>query len=219
VSAATSVFASTVYDASADFTGVRSVGASGGLIDGGGHGYDNLVLSWSIVSLPDWTYSYQYTLRYREAPNPSRMVVDLSNECAVPAGPTDHNIPPTCASNAQVNGAPAVIVLGNWCGSLCESNGGPGAISGLEFVQLPPAGISLTFSFTAPGAPVWGDFYIAGGFQYLANAGILNDLTGNPLSFIAVPGAVATPAPEPGTLALAGVFLILLATLGNRSRK
>jgi len=218
VSAATSVFASTVYDASADFTGVRSVGATGGLIDGGGHGYDNLVLSWSIVSLPDWTYSYQYTLRYREAPDPSRIVLDLGNQCAAPAKPTD-NISAACASNAKVNGAPAVIVLGNWCGSLCQSSGGSGAIAGLEFVQLPRAASSLTISFTAPGAPVWGDFYIAGGFQYLADAGILNHVSGNPLNFIAVPGTAATAAPEPGTLALAGVFLMLLAAIGNRRRR
>ena len=218
---ATSVRAGTVYDTSASFTGVRSVGGSGGLIDGGGLGYDGLLLSWSIVSLPDWTYDYSYTItQNREAPSVSRLIVDLSNECSIPQSP---NYSEPCYSNPLVNGTPGATILGSWCsGGNCLSNplaGLPNGIAGLAFVELPRSSSTLTFSFSAPGPPVWGDFYIAGGLQYVYNAGNLNHLGTNILGFVAVPGSSPAVAPEPKTLGLAGVALVLLGLMGKQRRR
>jgi len=215
--------ASAVYDTSASFTGTRSAGGSGGLIDGGGHGYDGLMLSWSIVSLPDWTYNYTYTitLQPHEVPAVSRAIVDLSNDCSIPASPNYSQLP--CDSNPLVNGAPGFAILGNWCaGTQCAANPVPGlanAIAGLQFVELPHNVRTLTISFNAPGAPVWGDFYIAGGLQYVYNLGNANHLDTNVFDFIAVPGAPPAVAPEPKTVGLAGAALLLLGLIGKHRRK
>ena len=215
--------ASVVYDTSASFTGTRSVGGSGGLIDGGGHGYDDLMVSWSIVSLPNWTYSYTYTITIgnQEAPVVSRAIVDLSNDCSIPASPNYSKAP--CDSNPSVNGAPGVAIPGDWCaGGACAANSIPGLpnpIAGLEFVGLPRNGRTLTISFDALGPPVWGDFYIGGGLQYAYNIGNANHLTTNSLDFVAVPGAPPATAPEPKTLGLAGAALVLLGLLGKQRPK
>jgi len=118
--------------------------------------------------------------------------------------------------------SPAVALLGNWCGFGCSgdrSQGAPGSIGGLEFTEIPRATHSLAITFIAPGAPVWGRFYLAGGLQYIADVGISNHLNVNPLNFIAVAGAAAAPAPEPRTLGLAGAALILLGLVGKRRRR
>jgi len=60
--------AGVVHDTSAVLTGTRWIGSSGGLIDGGGGAYDDLMLTWNIAALPNSTYQYTYTLTSREEP-------------------------------------------------------------------------------------------------------------------------------------------------------
>jgi hypothetical protein len=95
--------------------------APGGLIDGGGHGYNDLLLSWSIVSLPDWSYQYTYTLQYREAPIVNRVIVDLSNECAIPSNPAKFS--QACASSPAINGVRLLRFWGIGAVSAAQATG------------------------------------------------------------------------------------------------
>ena len=207
--------ASTVYDTSASLTGTRGVDTFGGLVDGGGNGYDNLTLSWSIVPLANLTYEYIYTISGFTGPSLSKVILNLSANCMT------GNPSPGCVLSAQVDGLPATAALGDWCyghpGCQGSSNVGlPNDIAGVKFSSLPSGAVTITFN--SPRAPVWGDIYLGGGQQYLYNLGNPNHLDPNILDFIARPGAFGfePPTPEPATLGLTGVALALLGVMGRR---
>ena len=127
-----------------------------------------------------------------------------------------------CYSNPLVNGGPrnrswVVGAGGNCLGSPLA--GLPNGITGVAFVELPRSSPTLALKFTAPGPPVWGDFYIAGGLQYVYNADNANYLNVNILNFAAVPGSPPPVAPEPKTLGLAAVALVLLGLMGKERRR
>jgi hypothetical protein len=213
--AAAGLRGSVVYDASASFTGTRFVGPAGGLIDGGGAAYDDLMLSWSIAALPNATYQYTYAMASgavddREGPRVNRVIFE-SDDCNALGRDTA-----TCIHNAAIDGAPAFAVYGAWAGR--ANVGLPNTIDGLEFVRLPaPTSQIIVVSFNSPNAPVWGDFYLTGGKQYVFNLGNLDHSDPNSMDFIATPGDLS-PTPEPSTLLLAGAALTALGLM-RRGRR
>jgi len=200
-----SIHAGVVHDTSAVLTGTRWIGSSGGLIDPGGGAYDDLMLTWNIAALPDLTYQYTYTLTSREGPPVSVILEsDGCNNLGTDAA--------TCISNPTVDAARALAVYENWT-SIELAN----AIEGLNFLQFPkPFVQTIVISFASPGAPVWGDVYLAAGNQYVFNIGNLNHLDPNTTDFVAVPGNQLGTAPEPSTLLLAGVALTALGLMRRR---
>ena len=210
--------AGTVYSGPADYTGTRFVGG-GGLVDAGGSGYNNLFLTWNIVP-QSVGYTYTYTIGGFTSPNLSHILLDLSDDCVVPSSPGPPL--PTCVTGATANGAAVVVTLGDWC-SRCQGNsntGLPNDIVGVKFGSLP--GGPVTISFDSLRSPVWGDFYLKGGQQYVYNLGNLNHADPLVLDFIARPdglGSTDVNTPEPATLALAGAALIMLGVLRRRRKK
>jgi hypothetical protein len=201
-----SLHAGVVHDTSAVLTGTRWIGSSGGVIDGGGSAYDDLMLTWNIVALPNSTYQYTYLLTSHEGP-PMNDVILESDGCN-----TIGTDAATCLSNPTVEAARALAVYENWT-SLQLAN----AIDGVNFVDLPKSSIqTIVISFVSPGAPVWGDVYLAAGNQYVFNIGNLDHLDPNATDFIAVPGNLLGTAPEPSTLLLAGVALTALGLMRRR---
>lgn len=213
----TSLHASVVYDTSAELTGARWIGASGGLIDAGGPAYDDLMLTWSIVALPNSTYQYTYSLTSQaidshEGPPVNHLILE-SDGCN--AAKTDFA---DCISNASANGAAALAVYEYWT-SGTNNLGLPNDIEGVNFLKFPPpSSPTLVISFIAPDAPVWGDVYLAAGKQYVFDTGNLNHLDPNATDFIAVPGDQLATTPEPSTLLLAGVALTALGLMRRRGR-
>ena len=210
--------AATVYNGPADLSGTRFVGG-GGLVSGGGSGFGNLFLTWNIVPEAGG-FNYTYTIGGFTTPNLSHVLLDVSDDCVVPTSPGQPL--PTCITGAKVNGAPATITLGDWCSS-CQGNsnsGLPNDIIGVKFGNLP--GGSVTISFDSVRAPVWGDFYLKGGQQYVYNLGNLNHSDPSILDFIARPDGVGgsdVNTPEPATLALVGAALIGVGILRRRRKK
>src|SRR5579884_2268394 len=163
--------AATVYDTAASLTGTRTVGVSGGLIDGGGTSFNNLTLSWNIIELPDLTYNYTYVISGFSAPLLSHFLLELSPTCLT-AGQN-------CITNPEVNGAAASTVLGYYCysGPGCQGASNLGlatGFDGVKFSSMPASAGPVTISFNSSHVPVWGDFYLKGGQQYVYNIGNLN---------------------------------------------
>jgi hypothetical protein len=215
-----SVLGSPIYDTPATFTGTRSVGH--GLTNGGGSGYDNLMLSWSIAEKTNGTFDYSYSISGFVSPALSHVIIELSADCIKNAGAN-------CVTNAQVDSlaaaTPAAFALGDWCYSSsgnptvhCQGNsnvGLPKDILGVEFTNL-PGSTTVIITFNSTRAPVWGDLYLKGGQQYVYDQGIgLHATDSNPLDFIARPDpAGAEPlseTPEPGSFGLAGAALALFS--------
>ena len=179
--------AGVVHDTSAVLTGTRWIGSSGGLIDGGGGAYDDLMLTWNIAAPPNSTYQYTYTLTSREGP-PVNHIIFESHGC--------NNIgtdAATCISDPTVDAARALTVYENWT-SLELAN----AIEGLNFVQFPKPSIrTIVISFASPGAPVWGDVYLAAGNRYVFNIGNLNHLDPNARTLSPFRATSSVPRPSP----------------------
>lgn len=211
--------AAPVYDTSAAFSGTRFVGSGGGLVDGGGSAYNNLFLTWSIIPQPDLTYVYNYTIGGFTTAALSHVLIDLSDNCVIPASPG-------AALPGCITASNAAVTLGDWCfdrpGCQGQSNVGlPNDIVGAKFGSLPSG--PVTISFSSPRMPVWGDFYAVGGQQYVYNLGNLDHSSGTAINFIARPdttvGTQVTETPEPMTLALTGVALIGLGVLRTRRKR
>ncbi len=212
-----SLSAATVYNTAAPFTGTRSIGLSGGLAQGGGTGFNNLTLSWSIVELPDSTYDYTYTIAGVSTPLLSHFLLELSPVCLTPGQ--------DCVTNPEVNGSPASTTLGYFCygsaGCQGKSNVGlPSGFDGVKFESMPASPGPVIITFNSAHVPVWGDFYLKGGQQYVYNLGNLNHLDSNTQDFVARPDTYsgAPQTPEPATLGLVGAALDSLGMF-KRSRR
>jgi hypothetical protein len=210
---------SPIYDTPAAFTGTRSVGH--GLTDGGGSGYDDLMLTWSIAEKANGTFDYSYWISGFVSPALSHVIIEMGADCVQTAGAN-------CVSSARLGSlaaaTPATFELGDWCfgasanaGVHCQGNsnvGLPTDILGAEFTHL-PGSTTVIITFNSSRAPAWGDVYLKGGQQYVYNRGNGQHATdSNPLDFIARPDpAGAEPlseTPEPGSFGLAGAALALL---------
>lgn len=205
--------ASTVYNTGADLTGTRAIGS--GLALGGGEGYAGLTLTWEIAPLVDGTFDYSYTLTGFTTPDIGHFILELSSNCIVSGA--------SCVSNARINGRRVTPVLGDYCDG-CEGNsntGLPNHIVGMK-VANPFSGSPITFSFNSPQVPVWGDFYLKGGQQFVYNLGNLDHADPLRLDFVARPdGAELVPqiaAPEPASLGLTGAALLLLGLSSVRKK-
>lgn len=222
---ADSVLGSPIYDMPAAMSGTRSVGH--GLTDGGGRGYDNLMLTWSIAERANHTFDYSYIISGFVSPLLSHAIIELSADCIANAGAN-------CLTNAKVGtlaaATPAVFALGDWCygasgnpGVQCQGSsnlGLPKDIIGVEFTNL-PGSTTVVITFNSTRGPVWGDVYLKGGQQYVYNQGNGKRATdSNPLDFIARPDPAGTDpvseTPEPGSFGLAGAALSLLGLLACR---
>ena len=212
-----SLHAGVVHDTSAALTGVRWIGSSGGLIDGGGSAYGDLMLTWSIVALSNSSYQYTYNLTSQaidshEGPPVNHLILESDGSN------TANTDSANCISNAASNGAAVPAVYEYWT-SGTNNLGLPNDMEGVNFLKLPaPSSPTLVISFVSPGVPVWGDLYLAAGKQYVFNVGNLNHLDPNATDFIAVPGDQLATTPEPGTLLLAGVALTALGLMRRRRR-
>jgi hypothetical protein len=214
------ILGSPIYDTAAAFTGTRSVGH--GLINGGGSGYDDLTLNWSIAEKANSTFDYSYQISGFVSPVLSHFIIELSADCIANAGAN-------CVTNARVGSLTAaslaVFALGDWCygasgnvGVHCQGNsnvGLPGDILGAEFTNL-PGSTRVIITFNSTRAPVWGDVYLKGGQQYVYNLGNgWHTSDSNPLDFIARPdpegAGPLSETPEPGSFGLAGAALAFLA--------
>ena len=223
-----SILGSPIYDTAAAFTGTRLVGH--GLTDGGGSGYDDLMLTWSIAEKANGTFDYSYWVSGFISPVLSHVIIELGVDCIQNAGAN-------CVSSAKLGSragaTPAVFALGDWCygasrnaGVHCQGNsnvGLPTDILGAEFAYL-PGGTTVIITFNSTRAPVWGDVYLKGGLQYVYNQGNGQHATdANPLDFIARPDpAGADPiseTPEPGGFGLAGAALAFLGARVCRRRQ
>lgn len=91
----------------------------------------------------------------------------------------------------------------------------PTAIFGVKFDGF-SGGSPYTFSFHSDRAPVYGDFYVRdGGNAYAYNYGLVDRNSTSLSAFIARPdgggGGTGNEAPEPTSLILGGVGLVVLA--------
>jgi len=225
---ADSILGSPIYDTPAAMSGTRSVGL--GLTNGGGSGYDDLMLTWSIAEKANHTFDYSYVVSGFVSPVLGHAIIELSADCITNAGAN-------CVTNAKVGtlaaATPAVFALGDWCygasgnpGVSCQGNsnvGLPKDIIGVEFTNL-PGSTTAVITFNSTRGPVWGDLYLKGGQQYVFNQGNGKHASdSNPLDFIACPdpaGADPVPeTPEPGSFGLAGGGLSLLGLLARRRSK
>jgi hypothetical protein len=225
---ADSILGSPIYDTPATLTGTRSVGH--GLTDGGGSGYDDLMLTWSIAEKANHTFDYSYVISGFVSPVLGHVIIELSAGCVTNAGAN-------CVTSAKVGAltaaTPAAFALGDWCygasgspGVHCQGNsnvGLPKDIMGVEFTNL-PGSTTVIITFNSTRAPAWGDVYLKGGQQYVYNQGNGQHATdSNPLDFIARPdpaGADPVPeTPEPGSFGLASGGLALLGALVRRRAK
>ena len=214
-----SILGSPIYNTPATFTGARSVGQ--GLTSGGGSGYDDLMLSWSIAEKANGSFDYTYAIGGFVSPALSHLIIELSADCITNAGAN-------CVTNAKVGSlaaaAPAAFALGDWCygaggdpGVHCQGNsnvGLPKDILGVAFTNL-PGGATVLITFNSTHAPVWGDLYLTGGQQYVYNRGIgLHATESNSMDFIARPDSDGedpiSETPEPGSFGLAAAALALL---------
>jgi len=216
VAVATLASGTTLYDSNAALTGSRSVGG-GGLADGGGTGYDTLTLAWEIIQIGDATFNYTYTIDGFSSPVLGNIILDLSDTCVFNGATTS-----PCINNAQINGSKATMLFGDFCDS-CQgtsTTGLPADIIGVEFPKV-PQGSPVIITFNSPSAPVWGDFYLKGGQEFVYNLGNLNHADALELDFVARPDTDATiqaTAPEPATLGVAGAALVLLGLVGRRKK-
>lgn len=225
---ADSILGSPIYDTPAVMNGTRTVGQ--GLTNGGGSGYDDLMLTWSIAEQANGTFDYSYLISGFVSPVLGHAIIELSADCITNAGAN-------CVTNAKVGtltaDTPAVFALGDWCygssgnpGVHCQGNGNVGLpkdIIGVEFTNL-PGSTMVVLTFNSTRGPVWGDLYLKGGQQYVYNQGNGRHATdSNPLDFIARPdpaGADPIPeTPEPGGFGLASGGLALLGACALRRRK
>jgi hypothetical protein len=225
---ADSILGSPIYDMPAAMSGTRSVGQ--GLINGGGNGYDDLMLTWSIAEEANHTFDYSYVISGFLSPLLSHAIIELSTDCITIAGAK-------CVTNANVGtlaaAAPAAFELGDWCygasgipGVNCQGNsnvGLPKGIVGIEFTNL-PGSTTVIITFNTARGPAWGDVYLKGGQQYVYNQGNgKHAIDSNPLDFIARPDPAGTDpipeTPEPGSFGLAGAGLALLGALVRRRAK
>jgi hypothetical protein len=216
---ADSLLGSLIYNTPAAMSGTRSVG--NGLTNGGGNGYNDLLLTWSIAEKANGTFDYSYVISGFVSPALGHAIIELGADCI-------KNVSANCVTNAKVGSpeatTPAAFALGDWCygasgnpGVHCQgkSNVGlPKDIVGAEFTNL-PGSTTVIITFNSTRAPVWGDFYLMGGQQYVYNQGNgKHAIDSNPLDFIARPDpAGADPiseTPEPGSFGLAGAALALL---------
>jgi hypothetical protein len=220
---ADSILGGPIYDTPALFTGTRSVG--NGLTNGGGSGYDDLMLTWSIAEKANGTFDYSYVISGFVSPVLGHVILELSADCIANAGAN-------CVTNAKAGSlaaaTPAAFELGDWCygasgnpGGHCQgqSNVGlPKDILGVEFTKL-PGGTTVIITFNSTRAPVWGDVYLMGGQQYVYNQGNGRHTSDpNSLDFIARPDPADPVAetPEPPALGLAGLGLAALGLLAGR---
>jgi hypothetical protein len=219
---ADSILGSPIYDTPAALTATRSVG--NGLTNGGGSGYGALMLTWSIAEKANGSFDYSYWISGFVSPVLSHVIIELSAGCITNAGAN-------CVTNAKVGtpaaATPAAFALGDWCyGAHCQGNsnlGLPADILGVEFTNL-PGSTTVILTFNSTRAPVWGDFYLKGGQQYVYNQGNgRHAIDSNPLDFIARPDPAGTDpiseTPEPGSFGLAGGGLALLGARALRRRK
>jgi hypothetical protein len=206
-----------LYDTSAPLTGTRSVGS--GLSDGGGTGYDDLTLTWNIDPLLDGTFNYTYTLTGFTTPDIGHVILDLSDDCVSNGATTS-----ACVVNPQVNGSAAAVVYDDYC-NVCQGNSEPNLPAHIVGVKITGAvtGSPYIITFNSPQAPVWGDFYLKGGQQFVYNNGITNHSSEVALDFVARPDTFATveatATPEPATLGLTGVALLLTGLLRRTRRR
>lgn len=183
----------------ADFSGSRTEGAG---LTGTGR-YDNMTVSWSIAeSNGVFSYEYKFDFAGSSQNSISHLSLDLSDNCASTSG---------CVSNARLNGNLIAKLEFATFGAGPSNPGFPAnqSITGVKFddLALNPEPNVWTITFDSVRAPMWGDFYLKGGQDYLFNTGLLaaNRQSGDKGLFVAVPDTVGVTAPEPATLLLFGL--------------
>ena len=217
-------FGALVYDTTAvgELTGSRTNLTGGGVdtVQFNATATDHFTISWTITNPSAGTWHYSYTIS--GTPNGSggvglsHFILETSHSCI--SGTTFAD--PNCVTNATISGGASVtLVPGPYGPSPANPNFPAGAsMDGVKFNVVGGPALPVTLTFDSDRAPVYGDFYAkVANTKTAFNNGLGNETTSMLLSdFIARPDG-DTPEPSTALLALAGVALVGLLRLAQKS--
>jgi len=212
VASAGFIYATPVYNTNTNIqmSGSRT-GAS--LVVGGVSWTSAITIAWNITQVGQ-NFNYKYTLSNYSGQGAglSHIIFELSTNCLT--GDTKALADAGCLVNPKLNDVTALTAVYD---TYTGGGGNPGLTGSLVGVKFnTPGGVqnSAMISFTSNRAPVWGDFYAKGGgnpANYAYNVGHDNHNSMNINDFIARPDTTVVVVPEPGSLALLGAGIGVLA--------